>query len=148
MALAREIVVTCLRDDVAAAFRSSAPQATTIVLDQERVSGSFDDIILLGPRSASIVSRASAALDFRGVMNLVGDEPLDGPVEIDVGRIHYHYTAYVGTRGPKVAEAYGEKRNRAELRRAAAHLFVGAAGPMGQMHLERALKIASGPATL
>ena len=148
LAIAREIVLSGLRDDVAAAVRSSAPQATTIVLDRERVSGSFDDIILLGPKSASVVSHASDALAFRGVMNLVGDEPLDGPVEIDVGRIHYHYTAYVGTRGPKVAEAYGEKRNRAELRRGGVALFVGAAGPMGQMHLERALKMASGPATL
>ena len=57
LALAREIVLSGLRDDVAAAVRSSAPQATTIVLDQEHVSGSFDDIILLGPRSASVVPR-------------------------------------------------------------------------------------------
>src|SRR5216117_978353 len=34
LALAREIVLSGLRDDVAAAVRSSAPQAATIVLDQ------------------------------------------------------------------------------------------------------------------
>jgi threonine dehydrogenase-like Zn-dependent dehydrogenase len=81
-------------------------------------------------------------------MNLVGDLPLDGPVDIDIGRIHYHYTAYVGTRGPDVSAAYGETRNRAELRSGGVALFVGAAGPMGQMHLERALKMPNGPATL
>src|SRR5207245_9118837 len=70
------------------------------------------------------------------------------PVAMAVGRIHYRYTAYVGTRGPDVSASYGEARNRAELRRGGVALFVGAAGPMGQMHLERALKMANGPATL
>ena len=148
VANAREIVLSGLRDDVAAAIRSSAPRAKITVADPEVVAGPFDDIILLGPRSAAVVSRASDALAFRGLMNLVGDEPLDGPVDIDIGRIHYHYTAYVGTRGPDVSASYGETRNRAELRSGGVALFVGAAGPMGQMHLERALKTPNGPATV
>src|SRR5438270_788207 len=74
--------------------------------------------------------------------------PSDGAVDIDIGRIHYHYTAYVGTRGSDVSASYGEARNRAELRSGGVALFVGAAGPMGQMHLERALKKPNGPATL
>ena len=148
LADAREIVLSGLRDDVAAAVRSSAPRALVVVTDRVHVTGPFDDIILLGPRSASFVSLASDALAFRGLLNLVGDEPLDGPVEIDIGRIHYHYTAYVGTRGPDVSASYGEARNRAELRSGGVALFIGAAGPMGQMHLERALKMANGPGTL
>src|SRR5207249_2988582 len=96
-------------------------------------------------RSTTFVARASDALAFGGVLNLVGDKPLDGPADIDVGRIHYHYTAYVGTTGPVIASAYGERRNRAELRPGGVAVFVGAAGPMGQMHLERALKTANGP---
>src|SRR3989449_10862857 len=88
------------------------------------------------------------ALAFRGVLTLAGDEPLDGPVAIDIGRIHYPSTAYVGTRGPDVSASYGETRTRAELRSGGVALFVGAAGPMGQMHLERALKMPKGPATL
>ena len=148
LAQAREIVLSGLRGDLAAAVGSSAPEAAISVMDEAAVAGPFDDIILLGPRSASLVSRASDALAFRGLMNLVGDEPLDGPVDIDIGRIHYHYTAYVGTRGPDVSASYGEARNRAELRSGGVALFVGAAGPMGQMHLERALKMPNGPATL
>jgi threonine dehydrogenase-like Zn-dependent dehydrogenase len=148
LAGAREIVLSGLRDDVAAAVRSSAPKAATSVIDETEVRGPFDDIIVLGPKSASLVSRASDALAFRGLMNLVGDQPLDGLVDIDIGRIHYHYTAYVGTRGPDVSASYGETRNRAELRSGGVALFVGAAGPMGQMHLERALKMPNGPATL
>jgi threonine dehydrogenase-like Zn-dependent dehydrogenase len=148
LAAAREIVLSGLRDDVAAAVRSSAPKAAISVVDEALVRGPFDDIVVLGPRSAALVSRASDALAFRGLLNLVGDAPLDAPVDIDIGRIHYHYTAYVGTRGPDVSASYGEARNRAELRSGGVALFVGAAGPMGQMHLERALKMPNGPATL
>jgi len=144
----REIVLSGLRDDVGAAVRSSAPKAAISVVDEAAVRGPFDDIIILDPRSASLVSRASDALAFRGLLNLVGDEPLDGPVDIDIGRIHYHYTAYVGSRGPDVSASYGVARNRAELRSGGVALFVGAAGPMGQMHLERALKMPNGPTTI
>src|SRR5207302_4795832 len=145
---AREIVVSGLRDDIVAALRASAPKASITVVEESQVKGPFDDIIVLDPLSAAFVARASDALAFGGVLNLVGDKPLDGPVDIDVGRIHYHYTAYVGTTGPVIASAYGERRNRAELRPGGVALFVGAAGPMGQMHLERALKPPNGPSTL
>ncbi len=148
LADAREIVVSGLRDDLVAALRASAPSATILVADEAAARGPFDDIIVLAPRSAAQVSRASDALAFAGLLSLVGDEQLDGPVDIDIGRIHYHYTAYVGTSGTDVSAAYGEIRNRAELRPGGVAMFVGAAGPMGQMHLERALKMANGPATL
>jgi L-sorbose 1-phosphate reductase len=107
--------------------------------------GPFDDVILLGPRSAADVSRASDALAFRGVLNIVADEPLDGPVDIDIGRLHYHYIAYVGTTGTNVGAAYGKTRNRAELRPGGVAVVVGAAGPMGQLHVERALALPDGP---
>jgi threonine dehydrogenase-like Zn-dependent dehydrogenase len=110
--------------------------------------GPFDDIVMLGPRSASLVSRAADALAFRGVLNIVADEPLDGAVDIDIGRLHYHYTAYVGTTGLDVGTAYGEARNRTELRSKGVTLIVGAAGPMGQMHIERALRMRNGPRTV
>jgi len=145
---AREIVVSGLREDLVAALRSSAPNAAISVVEESAARGPFDDIIVLDPRSGALVARASDALAFGGVLNLVGDKPLDGPSDIDVGRIHYHYTAYVGTTGPLVSAAYGERRNRAELRPGGVALFVGAAGPMGQMHLERALKAPNGPSTL
>jgi L-sorbose 1-phosphate reductase len=145
---AREIVVSGLRDDLVAALRAGAPKATTTVIEESAAKGPFDDIVLLDPRSGALVARASDALAFGGVLNLVGDTPLDGPSDIDVGRIHYHYTAYVGTTGPVISAAYGERRNRAELRPGGVAVFVGAAGPMGQMHLERALKTPDGPSTL
>jgi threonine dehydrogenase-like Zn-dependent dehydrogenase len=133
-----------LRELVRAAARSASaiPVAT---IEDAGTLGPFDDIVMLNPDSAADVARAAAMLAFRGILNLVADRPLGGRVEIDVGRIHYHYTAYVGTSGLDVAAAYGESRNRAELRPRGVTVVVGAAGPMGQMHVERALSLHDGP---
>jgi len=117
-------------------------------LDEAAALGPFDDIVLLDPKRAADVSRAADLLAFRGVLNLVAEAPLDGDVEIDVGRIHYHYTAFVGTPGLDVAAAYGEARNRADLRPGGVTVVVGAGGPMGQMHVERALSLPDGPAAV
>ncbi len=108
----------------------------------------FDDIVVLDPRSAEMVSEAARLIARRGTFNLVGSEPLDDHVQIDVGRIHYDYTAYVGNRGPDIAASYGEERNRCELRAGGTAVFVGAAGPMGQMHVQRAIELAEGPSLL
>ncbi|GJM40935.1 MAG: hypothetical protein DHS20C20_12170 [Ardenticatenaceae bacterium] len=105
----------------------------------------FDDIIMLAPQQAELVGEAAKLTAFRGTFNLVGDSPLDNKVEIDVGRIHYHYTAYVGTLGPDISAAYGEARNRCDLLPGGAAVFVGAGGPMGQMHVQRAIELKNGP---
>jgi D-arabinose 1-dehydrogenase-like Zn-dependent alcohol dehydrogenase len=117
----------------------------TASLDAAIAAGPFDDVIVLGRHDPATVARAGDAVGFRGTINLVSDRPLDGPVEIDVGRLHYHYVAWLGTSGTDVAAAYGEDRNRAELRPGGVTVVVGAAGPMGQMHVERALAMANGP---
>src|SRR5204863_5104939 len=108
----------------------------------------FDDIVLLDPRSATEVSAAARLIARRGTFNLVGREPLDGPPDIDLGRIHYDYTAYLGNPGPDIAASYGETHNRSELKAGGVALFVGAGGPMGQMHVQRALELPGGPATI
>jgi threonine dehydrogenase-like Zn-dependent dehydrogenase len=148
LAGAKEIVLSGVDDDVERQVRESAPDAKVSVEDLGDVAGPFDDIILLGPRSAEVVSKAADALAYRGVMNLVADEALDGPVELDIGRLHYHYTAFVGTKRTDVAASYGETKNRAELLPGGTAAFIGAAGPMGQMHVERALRMPKGPARL
>jgi threonine dehydrogenase-like Zn-dependent dehydrogenase len=146
LAGSREVVLTDVSPEVADEVRASAPPGAVIRrAGAADVAGPFDDIVMLGPREAGAVGAAADLLAYRGVLNLVGDQPLDGPVDVDVGRIHYHYTAYVGSRGPDVAAGYGLERNRAELLAGGVAVFVGAAGPMGQMHLERALRLAAGP---
>jgi L-sorbose 1-phosphate reductase len=142
---ASEIVLEGASETLADAVRAAAPDSAVTIATEARPAGPFDDIIMLSPTSAAEVGRAADELAFRGVMNLVADQALDGDVEIDIGRLHYHYTAYVGTTGLEVAAAYGEARNRAELRSGGLAVVVGAAGPMGQMHVERALGLPDGP---
>jgi L-sorbose 1-phosphate reductase len=105
----------------------------------------FDDVIVLNASSAQAVGEAARYVARRGSFNLVGTAPLDGLVQVDLGRLHYDYVAFVGTKGPDVAGSYGEKRNRCELRSGGNTVFVGAGGPMGQMHVQRALELPNGP---
>lgn len=115
-------------------------------LNDELADGQgFDDIVVLAPREATVVSEIARHIARRGTMNLVGTEPLDDLVDADVGRLHYDYIAFVGNPGPDIAASYGEDRNRCELRAGGAAVFIGAGGPMGQMHLQRAIEYPEGP---
>lgn len=118
-------------------------------LSEELTGGrGFDDVVVLAPHSAEQVAAAAKLIARRGTFNLVGQAPLDGNPLIDVGRLHYDYTAYVGSPGPDIAASYGEARNRAELQPGGVAVFVGAGGPMGQMHVQRAIELPNGPRTV
>lgn len=125
-----------------------SPQGYAELRAQETGGAGFDDVIVLGPRSALAVGEAAKLVARRGTFNVVGNAPLDGPVQVDVGRIHYDYVAHLGNPGPDAGASYGEARNRCELRNGGVALYVGAAGPMGQMHVQRALELEGGPAVL
>ena len=116
----------------------------------EEMSGGkgFDDIVVLAPRSAERVGAIARHVARRGTLNMVGETPLDGLVDADVGRLHYDYIAFVGNRGPDIAASYGEARNRCELRPGGVAVFVGAGGPMGQMHVQRAIELRDGPSVV
>jgi threonine dehydrogenase-like Zn-dependent dehydrogenase len=105
----------------------------------------FDDIVLLAPTSAAEVTAIAKHVARRGTLNMVGKKPLDGLVDADVGRLHYDYVAFVGNSGEDIAESYGEARNRCDLRENGLAVFVGAGGPMGQMHVQRAIEKKDGP---
>jgi len=108
----------------------------------------FDDIVLIEPTSAGFVGEVAKHIAFRGTLNIVNTEPLDDKVVIDAGRIHYHYTTYIGTSGTEISAAYGEKRNRSELKNGGLLVVIGGAGPMGQMHVQRSLELVPGPKTV
>lgn len=115
-------------------------------LSKELTGGlGFDDIIVLNQASASAVGEIARHIARRGTCNLVGTRPLDGLVEVDLGRLHYDYIAFVGNNSLDIAVSYGEARNRCELREGGATVFVGAGGPMGQMHVQRSLEKPDGP---
>ena len=115
-------------------------------LSKELTNGAgFDDIVVLNPVSASAVSQMARCIARRGTCNLVGTQPLDGLAQVDFGRLHYDYIVFIGTKGTDIAAAYGEARNRCELRAGGSAVFIGAGGPMGQMHVQRALELPDGP---
>lgn len=115
------------------------------LVDELTDGAGFDDIVMLDPRSASTVGAVAQHIARRGTLNMVGETALDGLVDTDVGRLHYDYTAYLGGRGPDIASSYGEARNRCDLRPQGTTVFVGAGGPMGLMHVQRAIQQPDGP---
>ncbi len=106
-----------------------------------------DDIVLLGG-DAGLIETISPRLDKFGVCVLMADTPLSRRVSIDVGRIHYQRWVYVGSTGTDIAKAYSDVPVRASLRPGGKAWFVGAAGPMGRMHVQRAIQFADPPASI
>jgi threonine dehydrogenase-like Zn-dependent dehydrogenase len=126
--------------------RNGLTPADFELLSKELTNGiGFDDIVILKPSSASTASQIARFIARRGTCNLVGTEPLDGLVQVDLGRLHYDYIAFLGTNRTDIAASYGEARNRCELRAGGSTVFIGAGGPMGQMHVQRALELTDGP---
>ena len=102
-------------------------------------SSAFDDIVYLGS-DAGRIEELERRLAPRGVIDVVlGGEVPSRPVEVDVGRIHYDLTRWVGTTGSSAADGYAMAPGTAELRDGERVAVIGAAGPMGFMHVIRAL---------
>jgi len=152
-----KVVLSSVSDNVRAMVAEHLPNAEVIdddAFDAAAVADSsarhtgedgFDDIIVLAQTSADLIEELAKVLAYRGMMTMVGTEELDGLPQIDVGRLHYHYTAFVGTTSPDISKAWGEERNRAETKPGGVAVYVGAGGPMGQMHIQRAIEKVDGP---
>jgi threonine dehydrogenase-like Zn-dependent dehydrogenase len=106
-----------------------------------------DDIVLLGA-DADIIESASPRLAAGGVFAILADEPLPRKVNIDIGRIHYDSLIYVGSTARDIARAYNDVPVRSELKPGGRVWFVGAAGPMGRMHVQRAIQLPDCPSTI
>jgi D-arabinose 1-dehydrogenase-like Zn-dependent alcohol dehydrogenase len=106
---------------------------------EELKAGTFDDIIYFGA-DPDRVEALQALLTLKGVIDVVlGGETLGRPIEVDVGRVHYDLTRWVGTTGSSAAEGYAWVPASGELRQGEKVGIIGAAGPMGFMHVVRAL---------
>lgn len=103
-----------------------------------------DDIVLLGA-DPDLIEAVSPRLAEFGIVAIVADEPLSRKVSVDVGRVHYNRWLYVGRPDPDIARAYSDVPVRSELKPGGRAWFVGAGGPMGRMHVQRALQAADGP---
>jgi L-sorbose 1-phosphate reductase len=106
-----------------------------------------DDIILLGA-DADLVEKVSPHLDQFGIMAIMADSPISRKVNVDVGRVHYHRWVYVGSQGTDIASAYSATPIRSNLKSGGKTWFVGAGGPMGRMHVQRAIEFSNPPSTI
>jgi threonine dehydrogenase-like Zn-dependent dehydrogenase len=107
----------------------------------------IDDIVLLGA-DPDVVEAVSRHLGRFGVMALVADRPMPRRVAVDIGRIHYDRWVYVGGTDPDIALAYQATPVRSTLKPGGKAWFVGAGGPMGRMHVQRAIQAHDGPGTI
>ncbi len=104
----------------------------------------FSDVVLLDEPGAA-AGAAMRALARHGALVIVQTEAAESQADIDVGRVHYENWEILGTNSADVSAAY-VGGVRTELRPGGAALFIGAGGPMGRMHVQRALQAANGPA--
>jgi threonine dehydrogenase-like Zn-dependent dehydrogenase len=101
-----------------------------------------DDVVLLGADPDAIEAVSPHLADF-GIVAILDEAPMARKVTVDVGRVHYNRWTYVGGPGPDVAEAYRRVPVRSALRPGGRAWFVGAGGPMGRMHVQRAIQLAA-----
>ena len=113
---------------------------------QETGGRGFDDIVVYGTPEPEDLARIMGCLGPRGVLNLVRDRPLLGTVPVDIGRVHYEQHLFISTDDPAhLAGAYA-RNTRRDLRPGGKVWLAGAGGPMGQMHLQRAVMLDAPPA--
>jgi L-sorbose 1-phosphate reductase len=102
-------------------------------------AASFDDIVYVGADPERL-ERLQEALAPRGVIDVVlGGATLGRPVAVDVGRVHYDLVRWTGTPGGSAADGYAAAPPDGELRDGDRVAIIGAAGPMGFMHVVRAI---------
>jgi threonine dehydrogenase-like Zn-dependent dehydrogenase len=147
-----KLLLTDAPDYLAEALRARALEIGDIeVIEVADVSAPpveyVDDIVLLGA-DAELIETVSPWLNHFGVVAILADAPLDRPVNVDVGRVHYNRWLYAGARGAEIAEAYSNTPVRSSLKPEGKAWFVGAGGPMGRMHVQRAIQKANGPKTI
>ncbi len=106
-----------------------------------------DDIVLLGA-NPDLVETASPYLASHGVFAILAEEPMPRKTAVDVGRVHYMRWIYAGGASTDVADAYNNTPIRAALKPGGTTWFVGAGGPIGRMHVQRAIGINKHPGTI
>jgi L-sorbose 1-phosphate reductase len=99
----------------------------------------FDDILIVSEVAPEVVENVSRALADHGILAFVGVPPFERKLSLDIGRIHYNWHYYLGTPTHDPTEAYRERRT-SDLRAGGNAWFIGAGGPMGQMHVQRAVQ--------
>jgi L-sorbose 1-phosphate reductase len=101
--------------------------------------GGFDDVVYFGA-NAETAAKLFAKVAVRGLFNIVQcGEKFGRPVLSQIGRVHYGGIRVCGTTSSDPVEAMDRVPATAEIRPQDKINIVGAAGPMGTMHVIRDL---------
>jgi threonine dehydrogenase-like Zn-dependent dehydrogenase len=106
-----------------------------------------DDIILLGA-DPDLIETASPHLERFGIMAIMSQTRMPRKVKVDAGRVHYHRWLYTGSASSDITAAYSEVPVNANLKPGGTVWFVGAGGPLGRMHVQRAIQFPNPPGTI
>jgi threonine dehydrogenase-like Zn-dependent dehydrogenase len=105
----------------------------------ELKDAAYDDVVYFGANPAT-VEKLFPKVAARGLFNIVQDGGKFGrPVNSAVGRVHYGGIRLIGTAGSDAAESMKTIPTTAEIRPNDKINIIGAAGPMGTMHVIRDL---------
>lgn len=106
------------------------------------------DDILIFDGTAAMINFASEKLNTNGLLAIYSRKPLDGTIKIDMGKLHYDMIAYIGAYSLTIDDAFSKIPIRTELSPNGHCWMLGAGGPLGRMHLQRALEIEKSPKTI
>lgn len=109
---------------------------------------SFDDVILLDD-AVRLLNEVNGKLRKGAVValaNRYAEPTLEA--DVDLGRLHYDAILYTGTDSRELQHAYSRTETRVELKPHGRLWILGAGGPMGRMHIQRALEAPDGPSMI
>lgn len=138
-----KVVLDVSDSEFAGQVRAWAASAGVVVQEGDDGATKYDDIVVLG-HDADLCERVFPRLANGAIFNIVLDQPLPRAVAVDIGRMHYDHLLVVGADASDLSAAYTPVRT--QLKPGGRCWILGAAGPMGQMHLLRALSMPGKPA--
>lgn len=110
----------------------------------------FDDIVCLGTPDRARLERLCGAdvLNKGGILAVLSSQPMTEAAAFNCRRVHYDKVILMGAASTCIADAYRPTRQNYDLKPGGSVIMVGAGGPMGQMHIQRAVYRKTGPKLL
>jgi len=135
------VVIDVSNAAFAEGVRSWATAANVAVIN-DLPDTKYDDIVILS-NDADVIEGAFARLARGGTFAVITDQKVARRVALDIGRMHYDNLAVMGATGADLSAAYTHIRT--QLRAGGITWILGAGGPMGHMHMQRAIEIEAHP---
>ncbi len=135
------LVIDVTDQAFASELRAWAKDAKIAVTDPDP-QARYDDIVVLSA-DPTLIEQSFAKLAHGGMFAVITDQEISRRVSLDIGRLHYDNLALVGATGRDVGAAYAPIRT--QLLPGGIAWILGAGGPMGHMHLQRAIEIEGRP---